>query len=160
MHKLYKLFPKVEVCISNHTARPYRLAASVGIPEKFIIGYKEMLEAPSGWEWGYNWVIDGVDYRHGMETSGKNGALNLAIRLRQSCVIGHLHSFGAVQYHANDSDIIFGLNSGCLIDTDAYAFRYGKTFKDKPTIGCGVVLEGREAYFVPMDLGSKINRLN
>ena len=46
------------------------------------------------------------------------------------------------------------------IDVDAMAFSYGKNFPKKPTLGCGVVLDGgKTALFIPMDLGSKISRI-
>jgi len=38
------------------------------------------------------------------------------------------------------------------------AFAYGKHFKNKPIIGCGVVIDG-VPYAEPMDLGSKIRRV-
>jgi hypothetical protein len=38
-------------------------------------------------------------------SSGKNGALNHAIQMRQSVVIGH--SYSGVQYNSNGRDIIF-----------------------------------------------------
>jgi hypothetical protein len=41
----------------------------------------------------------------------------------------------------------------CGIDRKAYAFNYGRDFKDKPVLGCGVVLEnGRIPMFVPMPM--------
>ena len=155
MKKLYVLFPKVDVCWSNHTSRPYRVAAKAGLPENFMKTYQEWMEAPKGWRWAYRWFYNNVQYIHGVGYSGVNGALNCALRHRISTVIGHLHSYGGVLYHASEFDMIFGLNSGCLMDVDSYAARYGKPYKDKPTIGAGVVVSSREAYFVPMDLGSK-----
>ena len=85
---------------------------------------------------------------------------NRAISNRQSTVIGHCHSFGGVNYMASRNDLIFGMNVGCGIDVDAMAFSYGKNFPKKPTLGCGVVLDGgRTAIFIPMDLGSRITRI-
>lgn len=159
LKNLYSLFPEVDTCISNHTDRPYRVAKTVGIPRDFLKGYKELLDAPKGWNWHPRIFVDGVCYQHGEGYSGRNGAITAAMINRQSTVIGHLHSHGGVLWHANDNDIIFGMNVGCLIDVDAYAFKYGKTFKDKPTLGCGVIVEGQEAYFIPMDLGSRVIRV-
>lgn len=150
MNVLYKMFPNVKACISNHTARPFRKANKSGLPRYFLKDYSEILGAPSGWTWQYSYDIDGVDYRHGMETSGKDGAINLAIQQRQSTVIGHLHSWGGVKYHTTKGGTIFGLNTGCLIDLDAYGFRYARSYKTQPTMGCGIVIEGKEAHFVPM----------
>ncbi len=158
MHKLYKLFPKVDVCVSNHTSRPYRLASSVGVPARFLKGYNDWMEAPKGWRWNDRYIVDGVLYIHGEGYSGKYGALNAAQANRMSTVIGHLHSFASVIYSAGPNDLIFGMNSGCLIDSKTYAFRYGKHLKNKPTIGAAVVMDGLQATFYPMNLGSKVFR--
>lgn len=158
MKKLYKLFPKVEAVTSNHTARPFRVANKYGIPSHFLKGYKQLLEAPKGWNWQDKIFDKNVLYIHGEGYSGQYGAKNAAMRNRISTVIGHIHAHGGILYHSSDTDLIYGLNSGCLIDVHAYAFRYGKHFKDKPTLGCGVVVNDREAYFVPMDRGSKVRR--
>jgi hypothetical protein len=142
MHRLYKAFPKVKACISNHTDRPWRKARKDGTPSMFIKGIKEALEAPKGWNWADYWVIDGIRYEHGEGKSGQLGAYKAAIENGQSTVIGHIHSHAGIQYSANPQMLFFGMNVGSLIDNDAYAFRYNKKFKYKPIISCGVVLEG------------------
>lgn len=149
--KLYRLFPKAQVCTSNHTARPFRMASKVGVLPEFLRSYRDMLHAPSGWNWADHFVHDGVLYFHGEPYSGKDAALNACKDKLTSVVMGHVHSYGGIQYYATEAKTIFGLNVGCLIDTDAYAFRYGKAYRGKPTIGCGVVLNGgKEAHFVPL----------
>lgn len=155
LEKWYRTFPDVNVLVGNHSALPYRQATTVGIPKKFIKAYEEIWEAPKGWKWHMDYYIDHVKYTHGTGNSGQNGAINLALRGRQSTVIGHIHSFGGVSYHANENDLIFGMNVGCGIDTKAYAFEYGRNFINKPTLGCGIVIGGQNAIFVPMNLGKK-----
>lgn len=154
MHKLYKMFPKMKVCTSNHTARPFRKAYKHGIPRAFLRDYHEFMEAPKGWEWADKWEIDGVIYEHGEGQSGVNGAIKAALGNMQSTVIGHLHAFAGIQWSANPRHLIFGFNVGCLVDNKAYAFAYGKNFKNKPIIGCGVVIKGIPV-FVPMVLNKK-----
>jgi hypothetical protein len=45
------------------------------------------------------------------------------------------------------------MNVGSGIDRKTYAFEYGRDFKKKPIIGCGVVTDnGRFAQFFPMDI--------
>ena len=51
-------------------------------------------------------------------------------------------------------DRIFGLNVGCGIDIDRYAFAYAQDFKIRPGLGCGVVVDSGEAHFIPMACGS------
>jgi hypothetical protein len=149
LKKLYKQFPKMLVCTSNHTARPFRRALKVGLPRVLIREYKEFLEAPVGWAWADGWEVDGVLYEHGEGFLGKNAALSAAVANMQSTVIGHVHSFAGVQYHANPKHLIFGFNVGCLIDVDAYAFGYGSKMKTKPIVGVGIVARGIPT-FIPM----------
>lgn len=150
LKELYCLFPRVQVCNSNHTSRPFKMAKEVGIPSYFIRKTSEFLEAPKGWTWQDELIIDNVLYFHGEGFSGQSGAINAACIKRMNTVIGHLHSFGGAMYHSNGYNTIFGLNVGCLIDVEAYAFRYGKPLKNKPTIGVGIVIEGEQADFIPL----------
>lgn len=159
LQKLYKLFPNVNVCVSNHTARPFRKALEHGIPKAFIRDYEDFMKAPKGWKWADHWEIDGVLYIHGEGFSGQNGAITAASKHRQSVVIGHIHSFGGVHYSASRNDLIFGLNSGCLIDFKAYSFNYARSGANRPTLGCGVVIDGKEALFVPLNLGFKQRKI-
>lgn len=145
----YGEFPEMKVCISNHTARPFRKAFKHGIPKAFIRDYHEFLCAPKGWQWADSWEIDGVVYEHGEGFSGREGAIKAALANMQSTVIGHIHSFAGIQYSANSKHLIFGFNVGCLIDRHAYAFNYGAKMKNKPILGCGIVDRGIPK-FIPM----------
>lgn len=157
MQEWYKVFPNVKVCIGNHSALHRRKAKTIGLPDRFIKTYEEAWGAPKGWIWDYKHEIDNVIYTHGTGSSGQMGAINRAKDNRQSTVIGHIHSFGGVLYSGSEKDLIFGLNVGCGIDIRAYAMEYGRDFAKRPTLGCGVVLDGgRIGLFVPMDLGTKI----
>jgi hypothetical protein len=98
-------------------------------------------------------IVDGVLYTHGTGVSGKNAALNLALQRRSSTVIGHVHSFAGVQYHCNSTSRIFGMNAGSGIDIAAYSFNYGQDFPVRPVLGVGIVLNGKEAQFIPMPIG-------
>jgi hypothetical protein len=151
---LYKAFPKVKACISNHTARPFRKAFKYGIPKAFLKGYGEFLQAPKGWQWADHWIIDGVKYEHGEGFSGKDAALKAAHGNGRSTVIGHVHAFAGIHYSASPENLIFGMNVGCLIDRHQYAFNYGKVFKSKPIISCGVVIDGIP-HLIPMILNKQ-----
>ena len=143
-------FPKGKLTLGNHDMIPYRQAATLGLGTNHMKSFKDLWELPDTWEVAESFVIDNVLYTHGINAAGVNGAMNLAIKQRLSSVIGHAHSFGGVKYNANARDIIFGMNVGCGIDVDAYAFYYGKFYVNKPTLGCGIVISDSEAYFIPM----------
>ncbi len=158
LKKLYSVFPKVKVCISNHTDRIYRRAFKAGLPKRLMRSYQEILEAPKDWEWREYWEIDGVRYEHGEGFSGQQGALKAATQNMQPTVIGHLHSHAGIQYYANEKYLIWGFNAGCLIDRKHSAFNYGKNIKAKPIIGVGIIINGIPQ-FIPMKL-SKSGRWN
>lgn len=146
---LYKMFPVVKACTSNHTIRPYKRASDAGIPSLMLKGYSEMLMAPPGWEWRDRWVIDNIVFEHGEMLSGQSAAITAARHNMMSTVIGHIHSFAGITYLSSMDQIIFGFNAGCLIDRNKYAFAYGQKIRNKPIIGAGVIRFGIP-YFVPM----------
>ncbi len=148
----YKAFPNVKVCIGNHTARPFRMAKSNGIPKKFIKSYEEAWEAPRGWQWADSWEIDGVHYTHGTGFSGANAAVTIATRHRQNTVIGHIHSQAGIQYSASKIDLVWGMQVGGALDDTSYAAYYAKDQLKKSIIGCGIVLQGKLPIFEPMCL--------
>lgn len=154
MQEYYDLFPKVSCCVSNHTSRPFRRAFKFGIPSAFLREYRDFLKAPRGWTWRDYWEVDGVRYEHGEGFSGPLGALKAAFKNGQPTVIGHLHSDAGILWSANERELIYGFNVGCLIDRHAYAFRYGRHMARKPILGVGIVEKGIPR-FLPMLLNSR-----
>ena len=144
-------FPDVDYIPGNHDLIYIRQAATLGIDKRFLKSFSELFNLPKGWRiHNDEFILGDVLYKHGINCTGKNGAINTAIQERMSTVIGHSHAFGGCQYSANPRNIIFGLNVGCGIDIAAYAFAYGKHSKYRPTLGCGIVFNESSAIFVPM----------
>lgn len=146
----YKEFPKVDVVESNHGSRPFKLAFKAGLPKAFLRDYHEFSKAPAGWKWHSTITLDDTLYLHGEPFAGKEAARRAVESHGMSCVIGHIHSYGGVSYVRNQNGLLFGLNAGCGIDEQAYAFKYAKVSPHRPTLGCGVVIDGEEAHFIPM----------
>lgn len=143
----YLEFPQVLVCASNHTVRPWTLAFNAGLPAAFLPTVAKILKAPDGWVWKQNHTIDGVLYTHGDNgKSGQYAAANYMKQAKQSVVIGHVHAYASVFYEGRH----FGMNAGCLIDKEAYCFKYAKNALLDINIGCGVVIDGQAAHFIPM----------
>lgn len=151
---LFTMFPKMKICTSNHGSLPLRRAFKFGLPAELIKSYRDIIEAPKTWEIADSWEIDGVMYEHGEAFAGAQGAIKSANANMQSTVVGHIHAFAGIQYSANQKHLIFGFNTGCLIDKDRYAFAYGKKIKAKPILGCGIIKEG-VPIFIPMLMNSK-----
>lgn len=150
MKQLYKLFPNVDACISNHTHRPWRVAHKAGLPSVYLKDYHAVMQAPATWNWKYRQVIDNVVYEHGDPNSGRLASYNAAQENRMSTVIGHVHAWGGVQYSSNPFAQIFWANAGCLVDVDSLAFAYGNKYRNKATLGCVIVEEGTSAHFIRM----------
>ena len=147
----FDAFPKVKMCKGNHDDLVARKAMTYGIPERAIRPFEEIWDLPRGWEFEWSYQICGVKYEHGTAYSGLYPQATACKSNRQKTVIGHLHAVAGDIWTENDKDCIWGLSVGCGIDRMKYAFWYGKDFKAKPILGCGVVLNsGKKPHFIKM----------
>lgn len=143
----YREFPNVLVCTSNHTHRAHKKAADAGLAAGTIKSIEEILKTPEGWIYKQCHNVDGVDYKHGTGKSGPQAHINHAKATGRSTCIGHIHAYGAVNYLRPG---MFAANFGCLIDKHAPCFRYAAEMDDNIVLGCGIVINGLVAYFIPM----------
>lgn len=157
VQKWHDEFPNAIVIVGNHDIRPFKRAREGGIPGPMMKELADMWQTPT-WTWLPEYVVDRVKYVHGDGMSGPTAALRRAITSRMSVVMGHTHSFGGVQYHANDDSLIFGMNVGWGGDEKAYAFEYGRANVNRGTVGCGLVVSRKEAHFLPADLNGNYRR--
>ena len=149
----YKAFPNAKVCLGNHDRRVTRLAESVNIPSKFLRSYADVWETPN-WDWDFSHVIDNVLYIHGDGAGGgANPAYNKMRSMGMSCVMGHFHKHAGVKWLFNQHKRMFGMDVGALIDDSSLAFAYAQGQTLRSGLGVGVVLDGKEAYWVPMPIG-------
>lgn len=154
---LTRAFPKVDWLIGNHDALTERQAVTAGLPPELLRDYADM--------WEVDWtvhprfaklIIDDVIYSHGDSgRGGQDAAFKQAKDNFRSTVIGHFHSQAGVRWWANPDYRVFGLSVGCGIDASRLQFEYGRKIAQKPILGCGVVLGGRQAYFEPWLLRSR-----
>jgi predicted phosphodiesterase len=154
---LARAFPKADWLIGNHDALTERQAVAVGLPSRVLRDYADL--------WELKWTvhprfakvtIDGVIYAHG--DSGRQGADAALAQAKdnfRSTVIGHFHSQAGAKWWANPEFRVFGLAVGCGIDVGRLQFEYGRRIVAKPILGCGVVLDGRRAFFEPWLLKSR-----
>ena len=149
----FKAFPAVKLCLGNHDRLVDRKCKTSGLPSRAFKDFRHIWELPRRWDVGFDYRIDGVRYTHGTQWSGKFGHVSAAMDSRSSCVMGHLHSTAGVEWMANDESLIFGMCVGCGMDKKSYAMAYGKDFRRKPVLGCGIVTDhGEFAQFIPMEL--------
>ena len=150
MRKWYLEFPHADLCHSNHGGRILKKALNAGLPRAVIRAYKDILQAPESWNWFDDIVVDNVLYIHGdpYTQSTWRSAYN---RERQSVVMGHLHSAAGILYSENRRSKLFVVNGGCLVDSTQLPFAYAQHAKEKVTLGCTMIIDGEEVYFIPMN---------
>ena len=147
--ELSKAFPSADWMIGNHDSLTQRQATTAGIPPECLKDYADLWEV----DWKvypryYKLMIDGVLYSHGETGSGgQEAALKQSKENFKSTVIGHHHANGGVKYYANEKFRIFGMSVGCGVDAKLLQFDYGRKFPRKPVLGCGIVINGKQAYF-------------
>jgi hypothetical protein len=153
-----KIFPKALVCLGNHDLRPYRLAQSVNIPETFFLKFND-LWGIKGWKWDFEHLVDDVRYLHGEGTRALHPAFNMMRKTAISTVLGHAHSRAGIKWMVNPLSRLFGMDVGCGIDDDKYAFRYARNNIEKSIMACGVVINGHPYHeMMPISKGEKYSR--
>lgn len=139
---IYKLFPKCTVIESNHGSMVLRKAQTGGIPSKAIKSYNEILDAPKGWKWVFDVIINTalgpVYFCHGK--SGTPG--RLASQYGMSTVQGHFHEKAQVSYISTPEKLMFDAHTGCLADDKSLALGYNKVNPKRPIVSTLVIQNG------------------
>lgn len=148
---IYKLFPICTLIESNHGSMVLRKALTGGIPKKAIRGYNEVLDAPKGWKWVDDVVIQTdlgpVYFCHGKTTTpGK-----LASQYGMSTCQGHFHEKAQVNYISTPERLMFDMHTGCLADDKSLALQYNKINPKRPIVSIAIILNG-VPQIVPMVL--------
>lgn len=156
LKRWYSAFPKMKLAISNHGLRWVRKATDAEIPSQLLRSYEEIVQAPDTWIWKPEWKFTTLKHPfrmiHGMGYSGMNGHRTAALDAGMSTVLGHLHSHAGVSHIKTENQRIWGMNVGCLIDVESYAFSYGKDSRFKPCLGLGVIFgEGSTPAWIPYE---------
>ena len=147
LKKWYKAFPDADITLGNHDRIIIRKAQSSNIPSKWIKEFGEVLETPN-WRFVTDVFIDGVRYVHGDKSSAAKTA---AKRDMVSTVSGHFHTQMYVEWFFGKYAALFAMQVGCGIDSKSYAMGYMQGGK-KEAIGVGIVLGGKVAFNVKMEL--------
>ena len=133
----YKAFPEATVLYGNHDLRIARKAKEYGLSQLFLKYFGDIIDAPKEWKFTHQLYKDNVLYIH-----GSNGnAIKRATEIRHSVAQGHLHSEAFASWSVSEIDSIFGLQVGCGIDRNTYAFEYATPMTKKPIISSGLILD-------------------
>jgi hypothetical protein len=141
---IYELFPKADILESNHGSLVYRRGKHGGIPRSVFKDYRDILEAPRGWNWHSELIIklsDGRDcyFHHGKSTNG----LAVALAEGMNVVMAHHHSIFEIRYVNTAARLLWAVITGCMIDDKSLAFSYNKLQIKRPVVGCTIILDGQ-----------------
>ena len=142
--ELEKIFPKMTLVHSNHSSLVYRKAVAHGLSLEYLKSYNEFLEVGDGWQWVDDLKVTLSDgqrcfFTHGMAAD----VMKVAQQFGMNSVQGHYHSKFSISYYSNPDKLVWGLQTGCLINQKELAFEYAKNFKSRFVIGCGMIIDGQ-----------------
>ncbi len=149
--QLEELFPKMTLVESNHGSMAYRKARVTGIPDSFLIPYKEILDVKN-WNWVSHLELilpnkQPVFIAHQINANARTAMMNKMMSIIQ----GHFHEKFEVIFMSNGEHLNFGMTVSCLIDDASMAFHYNKVFPKRPIMGCGMVTDS-QPILLPMVL--------
>jgi hypothetical protein len=155
LRPIYELFPIADILESNHGSLVYRKGKHGGLPRSVFKSYREILDAPSRWNWHSELILklsDGRDcyFHHGKSANG----LQLALAEGMNVVQGHHHSLFEIKYVQTARQLLWTVITGCMIDDESRAFSYNKLQTKRPVLGCTIILDGQPK-LLPMILNDK-----
>lgn len=143
LRPIYELFPKADVLESNHGSLVYRKGKFAGLPRSVFRDYRDILDAPKGWRWHNDLIIqlsDGQDVYccHGRSSNGRG----LSRSESMNTVQGHYHTSATIDYFTTKRGVFWSVIAGCMIDNESLAFEYNKTNLVEPVLSCVIILDG------------------
>lgn len=155
LQPIMKMFPEMDILESNHGSLVYRKGITAGLPAAVLRSYNEILQAPKGWKWHFDMVVElptGVNcyFHHSKGPDVKKNSQAMGM----SFVQGHHHESFEIRYWGNPNALLFGMTVGCLVNPRAIAMRYNKNNLRRPVIGCGIIIDGLPK-LLPMVLNNK-----
>lgn len=142
LQPFYKLFPKADILESNHGSLVFRKAIDAGLPADVIKSYRDMIKAPSGWDWHFELTIytqlGPIYFHHGKSSSIEKLSKSMAM---SSCQ-GHYHSKFYISYWASPAGLFWDANAGAFADHKHLAMEYAKNSINKSIMGCIVIVNG------------------
>ena len=143
LQPLYKEFPEMDLCESNHGSLVFRRAKHFGLSARVIKSYGEVIQAPKGWNWKFEVDLQLSNGHRCMFHHSYGGNILLASQRRgQNLVSGHIHNSFSVQHWTNSERTFFAAQAGCLVDDTSLAFAYNKATIQRPILGSVAILDG------------------
>lgn len=135
LKRYYKAFPVCTVIMGNHSYRVQKMAIKAGLSTRFLKDYRDIIEAPEGWNFVHDLIENKILFTH-----GTGNAFKRMKDERINLVQGHLHSESYIQWSRSRNSTLWSMQVGCGIDDSKYAFTYGRDMAKRPIISAGIIL--------------------
>lgn len=144
VEKLFQMFPEMDVIESNHGSLVWRKTKTHGIPRHYIKSYNDVLGVDEGWKWHFDLTIQLPNgqycyFHHGKTTD----VTKLSQQMGMNAVQGHYHEKFKAEYWGNPTGLYWGLQVGCLIDDESYAFAYNNVNIKRPVMGTALIIDSK-----------------
>jgi len=151
---IYHMFPKADILESNHGSLIYRKAFTAGIPKAALKSYRDILQAPKGWQWHFDLIVEtplsDIYFHHGKTSTIEKLSKNMSM----SAIQGHYHSKFYISYWANPNGLFFDANAGTFADHHSLAMAYAKNSIPKGIHGVLIIVDGIPQ-LIPMVLNKR-----
>lgn len=152
MQRLYELFPDMDVIDSNHGNLPARKAQTIGFPIEFLRDKNEIYDIPDGWRYHFDLTIKLGNGEKVYIVHGKTGnVIQLSKTIGSHAIQGHYHSKMGVTYYGTPERMMWGAQTGCLVNEKSLAMAYSKNSNAKPMLGSLIIIDNSPA-IIPMRL--------
>lgn len=149
------IFPKMYLVESNHGSLVYRKQKFHGLPRSVFKSYRDILDAPKGWSWHMDLVLNLPDKQKVYFHHGKSKAvMKTSQSMSMNAVQGHFHEDFSINYWSSPMGLFWQMQIGCLIDKKSMAFAYNSNNLKRPIIGTGLIIGGQPV-LEPMLLNKK-----
>jgi len=152
---LYGLFPKVDCLWGNHCLLFERRALKYGLPRCALRDLKDIIKAPSGWQW-HNDLRINVDKDKQIYFTHYRSSGLMALAQWEGCsaLQGHYHHLHQLSYWRNSSgNVLWNGFCGALVDDQHMAMLYAKNILKRSSLGCTVIVNGNPI-LIPLILRS------
>lgn len=152
LQELHKLWQKIYFCESNHGSMLLRRLKHAGIPIRVLRDLPELYGTPK-WSWHENIVLK-TKLGEVLMTHGKGPALSKQNGGR-STIQGHYHGKFEIVWSKGDLAEFFSMFTGCLVNYESLAMRYGRNFVQKPILGVGWISKSGIPKLIKMNLNKR-----
>lgn len=141
---LADIFPHLILLDSNHDSRIYKKSRIAGVPREAMLSYLEVIGAPTTWKSVRNarFRVEKNKKHWLLMHTVSGGCVTAAKQLAINVAVGHSHTKFGMQAFDNGTNVLYGVDTGCLISDEGPSFAYNKTQLGRPIRGCCLILDG------------------